>query len=184
MTIAAIGGLASAVSASAGTISAISAVAGLAGTAISAFGQMQQGKAAQQNANYQAAQMEQQATQAKASSQRQAMEHQRQTSLVQSTLQARAAASGGGADDDTVVKLGSDIAGRGEEQALMDLYNGENTARGLDDSAAAKRVSGQAAQQGAQLSAYGTIASGIGQGFERFSRTNPFALPSAAPKAG
>ncbi|PXA06181.1 hypothetical protein DD900_13220, partial [Staphylococcus pseudintermedius] len=91
-------------------------------TGISAAGTLAAGANAKASANSQAAQMDQQATQARASSQRTMMEHQRQTGLVQSQLQARAAASGAGAQDETVIKLGSDIAGRGEEQALMDLY--------------------------------------------------------------
>lgn len=161
-------------------ITATMAVLTVVGSAVTAAGTLSAGANAKASANSQAAQMDQQATQARASSQRTMMEHQRQTGLVQSQLQSRAAASGAGAQDETVIKLGSDIAGRGEEQALMDLYNGENTAIGLEDAARAKRASGKAAQQGSYLSAAGSTLSGLGQGFSRFA-----ALPSAPqPAAG
>jgi hypothetical protein len=156
-------------SANAGTIGAVSALAGLAGTGITAAGTLAAGDAAKASADSQALQLNQQATQARAASQRTMMEHQRQTGLVQSQLQARAAASGGGATDDTVLDLGGDVQARGEEQALMDLYNGENQGRGLEDQAKAKVASGEAAQEGASYSALGTIASGIGTGFSRFA---------------
>jgi hypothetical protein len=118
--------------------------------------------------------MEQQATQARASSQRQMMERQRQTALVQSQLQASAADSGAGAQDPTVLNLGGAIEARGEEQALTDLYNGENTARGLEDSAKAKRASGSAAQTGSTYSSIGTIASrASGRGSRALSGHEP-----------
>lgn len=154
------------------------------GTLAGASAQQAAGEAANAAAQSKALQMEQQATQARASSQRQMLEKRRQTDLTQSTLQSRAAASGAGAQDDTVLKLGEDIGGRGEQQALMDLYNGENTARGLEDSAKATRVSGQAAQAGANMQAFGTLASGLGTGFGKFASTNPFKLPDASPAYG
>lgn len=175
MTIAAIG---SAASAAAGTLGTVGTIMGIAGSGISALGAFQQGQNAKAASTTRAAQMEQQANQARASSQRTMLEHQRQTGMVQSQLQSRAAASGAGATDDTVVKLGSDIAGRGEEQALMDLYNGENTARGLEDQAQATRLQGRAAARGGIMSAAGTLASGFGNSFSRFAYS-PTRLPDA-----
>ena len=96
------------------------------------------------------------------------MEKRRQTALVQSQLQARAAASGAGAIDATVLKLGEDISGRGEQSALLDMANGESRARGMENQANAARVSGQNQRQGALLSAAGTIASGLGSAFGKF----------------
>lgn len=174
-----LGAISAFAAANAGAISAGAGVLGLLGTGVTAAGTLAAGANAKASANSQAAQMDQQATQARASSQRTMMEHQRRTGLVQSQLQARAAASGAGAQDETVIKLGSDIAGRGEEQALMDLYNGENTARGLEDAARAKRASGKAAQQGSYLSAAGSTLSGLGRGFSRFALPN--GVPAAQP---
>ncbi len=146
----------------------ISAAMAVVGSVVTAAGTIAGGNAAKSSAYSQALQMDQQATQARASSQRTMFEHQRQTDLTQSQLQSRAAASGAGAQDEGVIKLGSDIAGRGEEQSLMDLYNGENTARGLEDSATAKRASGDAAKTGSMFSAAGSLISGIGSGFAKY----------------
>ena len=166
--------------ANAGTIGTIGTIASLAGTGITAAGTLAAGDAAKASAESQALQMQQQATQARAASQRNMMEHQRQQTMVQSQLQARAAASGAGAEDPTVVNLGGAIAARGEEQALMDLYNGENSARGLEDSATAKIASGEAAKTGSMYSAAGTIFSGLGSGFSRYAGTNPLVPKSSS----
>ena len=59
----------------------------------------------------------------------------------------------------------------------MDLYNGQNTASGLNQDATAKELSGQAAQTGADYGAAGTILSGVGTGFSRLAQTNPYYKP-------
>jgi len=164
------------------TLSVMSLVVGGLGTAVSAAGTLAAGEAAQQSANYKAQQQEMAAKEAQAAGQRQAFERQRQTALTQSTLQARAAAQGSGdTTDDTVVKLGSEIAGRGEYQALMDLYSGENRSRGLMDQAKASRYDGEAAKIGSQYSAAGTLLNGVGTGFSRYASMpgGGFSLPSS-----
>jgi hypothetical protein len=95
--------------------------------------------------------------------------------LLQSTLQANAAASGGGAADPTIIGLGQDIAGRGEYQSLMDLYTGENRARGLEDQAMGSRMSGDAAlaegkakQSASYLSAAGTLIGSAGSAYKTY----------------
>ncbi len=80
--------------------------------------------------------------------------------LTQSRLQAVSASSGGGTTDPTVVGLASDIAGEGEQQALMQFALGENRARGREMQAEASRMSGQAAQTGSYFSAMGGLLSG------------------------
>ena len=155
---------------------AIAAGVSLLGTAVSAVGTIAAGTAQKSAANYQAQQREQQAMESRAAAQRTSMEHQRQTELMQSKLQANAAASGAGAADPTVVKLGEDIASRGEYQSLMDMYQGENRARGLQDQATADRLSGKAAQTGSYFSAAGTIASGAGSFLSKYAndfKTSP-----------
>ncbi|MDT2024549.1 hypothetical protein [Methylocella sp. CPCC 101449] len=132
------------------------------GTGIGAASTIAAGNQAASDADYKARQLAQQAQESRAASQRQAMEFQRKTDLAGSTLQARAAASGAGATDPDVIRLGEDIAGRGKYQELMSLYQGENRARGLEDAASAAHVSGQAAQKGSYWKAAGTLASGFG----------------------
>lgn len=125
-------------------------LASIAGTVMSASGQMQSGAAAkaqgaaqQTAANYNASQLDQQATAVRGQTSAQVSDNARQTQLIQSTVRARAAASGGGATDPSVVTLQSGIAGRGEYNNLALLYSGEEKAQGLNNQANVTRYTGQ-----------------------------------------
>lgn len=161
-------------------------IAGMAGTAQSAKtarmagavaqqGAQFEGQAAVDSANYRATQLRQQAQEARAVQQRMALETHRKGDLVQSTLRARAAAGGGGATDNTVLNLTRQIAGRTEYESLLEMYKGENAARGLEDAANAAIYQGQVAQRGAQYKAagygfqtQGTLAQSAGSMAQQF----------------
>jgi hypothetical protein len=157
-------------------------VATVAGGALQAAGTIMGGNAAaaagksQRDAAYfKAAQEEQAAQESRAAAQRTALEKDRQARLLQSTLQANAAASGGGAADPTVIGLAQDIAGRGEYQSLMDMYTGENRARGLEDQAMGSRMTGDAAQAEGEakrtasyFSAAGTLIGSAGSAYKTY----------------
>jgi hypothetical protein len=145
-----------------------------AGTAVSAMGTIAGGNAAaeagerQQEAYYYRAKQEEQAAQeSRASAQRAALEKRREGRFLQSKLQARAAASGAGADDPTVLDLAAGIAQRSEYDALFDMYRGENRARGLEDQAKGSRMTGDAERieginrkKASRIQAIGTIIGG------------------------
>lgn len=131
-----------------------------AGTVVSTIGAIQQGNAQQAAANYQAAQLTQQAGQDRATAQRQAIEERRKAGLALSRVQAFSAASGAGATDPTVNNIAGDIAGQGEYNALTQLYNGEERARGLENQASATRFQGQQAHQAGLFKAGSTILEG------------------------
>lgn len=143
------------------------------GTVVSGVGSLVSGQQQKDAADYQAAQYEQQAQESRAAGQRQAIEKRRQGEQVLSTLQARAAASGGGADDLTVQKLGENIAGRSEFQALTDQYTADNRAIGLQDKATATRMTGEAAQTGSYFRAAGTLIDGATGMYDKYDRLNP-----------
>lgn len=128
----------------------------VASTVLSAVGQQQAGVAARRAANFQAAQLEQNAGQARAAAQREAENERRRAALVGSHLQSLA---GGGGLDPTAAKLAADITGEGEYRALNALYGGEEAARTGEMGAAAKRYEGQMAQRAGNLRAIGTILS-------------------------
>lgn len=145
-----------------GVVSAIGTIAG--GNAAAAAG-----RSGQQQMEFRAKQEEMQAQESRAASQRTALERRRESTLLGSKLLARAAASGGGATDPTVIDLGGDIAARGEYGALMDLYKGENRARGLEDQAMGSRLTGaallaegEAKKKASRLSALSTIIGSAG----------------------
>lgn len=155
-----------------------------AGTAVSAAGTIAGGNAAadagrrtQQSMEFRAKQEDQAANESRAVSQRSAMEKQREGRFALSSLQARAAASGGGADDPTIINLGGNIAQRSEFDALFDMSKGENRARGLEDEAVGSRLTGDAAvaegaakQSASQLSAAGTIIGGAGSMYRTYNK--------------
>jgi hypothetical protein len=119
---------------------------------------LRQGGILSQQAAYLAATAaEREATDERAMGARAALDRRRETELTQSSLQARAAASGGSASDQTVQKLAGDIAERGEYNVLSELYIGESRARGFLDTAAQHRFSGDAARYGAELQRSATL---------------------------
>lgn len=165
-------------------------IATVAGGALSAGGTIIGGQAAaaageagQQAKNFEATQLDQAAQESRAASQRTALEDRRKSRLLASTLQARAAASGGGADDQTVVGLGRDIAGRGEYEALTSMYTGENRARGLQDQAVGARMTGEALRaegrakrNASYLSAAGTIVGSAGSAYGTYNKVPAYRL--------
>lgn len=161
--------LAAGLTAGAGTI--------MSGNAAAAAGQM-----GQNAKNYEAQQLNQNAVQERAVAQRQALDKARETTFALSGLQARAAASGGSAQDPTVVKLGGDIAGRGKYEALADMYQGENRARGLEAQAKgdiytgeALKMEGDMKREASYFSAAGTVLGSAGSMARQYGElSNPY----------
>ena len=139
------------------------------GSFMSASGSLAAGRAArtagaQQQAasEFESAQLEQQAGQAIAASQRVAADRAREGRLVQSRALAVAAASGGSASDPTVMRIIANINGEATYRQALALYQGDDKARQLLMGADAKRFEGAvAAQSGkAKQSAYRMAAAG------------------------
>jgi hypothetical protein len=150
-----------------------SAIGTLAGGSYAA----QSGKMQQAAANYQASQLEQNATQAIASSQRSMLDTQEKTQLAIGTSTARAAASGVNAGAGSAVENVGQLARRGSYQALMDLYSGQSTATGLENQAKGVRysgdvaaASGEAQQTASYLGAAGTLAGSAGNFFTQYGK--------------
>ena len=143
----------------------------VAGSLLSAKGARDAGKAQQKQYKFQAKQLEQQAGQTLAASQRDAMEQRREAGLIGSRALALAAASGGGASDPSIMKLLSDIKGEGAYRASVALYQGEDKAQQLRLNADSARYSGALANRAGKqkmvshlLQAGSTMFSRFGQG--------------------
>lgn len=128
-----------------------------ASTVFTAMGQSSQGDAAMEagrrkmmSAQSQAAQLDRNATQQVAASQRGAEDDQRQTQLAMSRALAVAAASGGGASDPTIVNTIARLAGEGAYRSMSTLYQGQEQARAMRDQAAMSRYSGDVAMADAK----------------------------------
>lgn len=141
----------------------IGVIVGLVGAAVSAVGTIAQGQAQANALNFEAKQYKIKAQESVAASQRDAIERTREKEMLQSRLQAGAAASGAGAGalDPTVVQLASDIEGQGTYGAEMELYKGKELARGYRMQAEADQMSAQAAKTGSYFGAFGTIVGGL-----------------------
>jgi hypothetical protein len=146
------------------------------GTAVSAGGTIAGGQAANQSAQFTAAQENQNASGAIASSQQQMFDTQNKTRLAQSSAVARAGASGVNAGVGSPAAVTGSIAKRGSYLAAMDLFRGQNTATGLENQAAGTLYSGAAAESGANTAALGTIAGGVGTMASQYGR---YAYPQA-----
>lgn len=139
-----------------------------AGTLMSASSSIGQGRAAKQAYDYQARQQEAAAGQERAMAQRRAAEQRRRETLAQSRLRAVAGAGGGSATDAGVLDLSGDLAEEGELQALYELYNGEERARGLEGGAQLSRFQGKQAKRAGQAAAVSTILRGGSSLLERY----------------
>lgn len=124
------------------------AEAGVQGAEFKAQALEQGGLFAEQQGDFEAGQLRASAAETRAVAQREAFEKRRAGKLAMSTLIARAAASGGGATDRTVLRVGEQIADRSEYMALADMFTGESRARGLEDQATATKMSAAAKRYG------------------------------------
>lgn len=138
------------------------------GTIAQAGAMRDQAQAERNAANYKAQVENQKAMEERASAQRQALATGRKTALVQSQIQARAAASGGGADDPSVISLASGVEREGSYQSLYSTYLGESRGRGLEDQAVLDRYSGEMKASNLESNANATILGGFGSLFGKF----------------
>lgn len=149
--------------------------------------QEQAGQYRKQLAERQAQAMELQAGQERAVSQRAAIAAREKGRRVSSEAQAIAAASGAGALDPTVIGILGDLDTETEIRTLTALYEGEETAKGLEYGALLERAGGEgqlyAARAGAAASraaagrsylrAGGTILSGGAGLYDKYADAFP-----------
>ena len=128
---------------------------------------------------WEAYQLEQQATAEFAHSQRLALEEDRQARYVASRAIAVAGASGGGVEDITVLNLVGRIKSEGAYRAALKLYEGEETARRMRLSARAAEMEGLDAiaegkykKKAYQLESIGDFASGASNLYARYAVPN------------
>jgi hypothetical protein len=142
-------------------MSGIETALALAGTIASAAGAVAGGISASNDAKAQADLAEMQANEARAVSQREADRKSREAKLIMSSQQAKAAASGGGARDPTVLQLMGDVGAEASYQERAALYEGETRGRGLEAQAAIDRMRARQAMLGGFIGAGSSVISGL-----------------------
>lgn len=133
----------------------------LVGAGVAAEGERARGKAEQEAAYDEAHQMEAKGKEEFAAAQRDAMAKRKEGNIANSRIQALAAASGGGADDPTVVKLMTGVTSEAEYNAQTDMYGGISRKEGLFTGARNRRKSGDASLLGSQYAATGQLLAGF-----------------------
>lgn len=141
---------------------ALGALFDIVGGLVSAQGALERGRAEKDMADTEALQLEDRGREEFAAAQQEGFAKRREGMLANSRAQALAAASGGGADDATVVKLMTGIAQESEFNSQASFYGGTQRKRGLFDAASNRRKGGQASLLGSQYEAAGAIFGGIG----------------------
>jgi hypothetical protein len=136
-----------------------------------------------------AAQLEQQAGQVIAASQRDASEERKKTELIASRALAVASSSGGGAHDPTVANIIADIQGEGAYRQAVALYQGEEQARRLKMGATATLAEGQLLEQAGKdkqsvydWEAAGAAARGASSLYSKYSDPNLKKTPASGVK--
>lgn len=168
------------------------ALAGV-GDAIGAVSHYRFGQDARAAAEFQAAQLRQNAGEAQASSQRVAIDADRATQLANSRALAVAAASGAGASDPTVVNIIARNAGEGAYRKAVALYQGDERARMMNLQATAKEYEGKNVASNSTLVAGAQAlhgVTGLMQGYakgaslyERFGGGGPNSLDGGGHEA-
>lgn len=124
---------------------------------IKGYGEFRAGRAAKKSAFSEAKQLERRAGLTRASSQRAAVEERRDARYLASKARARAAASGAGVSDPTLVDIFADIDAGGEYNALARLFEGEEAARGDEFAAKIRRREGRAAKTAGKIALAASI---------------------------
>lgn len=162
-------------------ISAAGTIAG--GSAAQTAGQMKQAAA-----NSEAEQLTFNAAGELAAAQRRMLDTRLKTSLTQGTLVNKAVGSGFNAGTGSMLNDAGDIGQRGEFQALMDVFQGENAMTGTLNKAEATRYggkvdawAGEQAKDASYLAAAGTIAGGAGSMLKTYGA---YKYPTAARAYG
>lgn len=151
-------------------LAVIGGIVSFIGTIASAEAAKDQAEAEKQAAYYKARQEERKAMDERAVAQRKSMQQKKETEYLQSTLQARSAASGGGADDPTVIKLASDVEQQGTYRSLLNMWEGESRGRDLENQASLDRYVGDRKVDAAEKKANAMILGGIGGLFGSFAK--------------
>lgn len=153
----------------------------VASTVMTAVGGVQQasaareaGNAANQEAQYEAAQLKENGIQEVAASQRTAENTQRQKQLAESKGRAVAAAGGGDSLDPSVVKLMGDLETQGSYNAQADLYKGKAAQVQDLNMASGKTYSGQQAKIAGNMRANSIL---LNTGSSLLSKYAPSASP-------
>ena len=147
-------------------------VLGALGTVMSVAGTMEEGREQKARFQYDQKVAAQQADEATAASQRDAMARYREGKYLLSQQQAAIAGSGGNLTDPSVMDVMGDTTERVTLAAQTDIYKGEQQARGYNDAAKVAGYNAESAMRAARIKAAGELFSGMSSILSRFGEPN------------
>jgi hypothetical protein len=146
---------------------------GLAGTAVSAGGALMAADAQSSALKAEAAAAERRASEERAIAQKKAEDERKKAAALKSQQQAAYAASGGGIEaGDSATEVMAETGKQGEYNAELQLWQGEEAAKGQEFSAAAKRAAASSAKTAGFVNAGSTILSGVSSTIKRNPSTS------------
>jgi hypothetical protein len=167
---------------SAPALNSLSGGLDLAGAVSAGYDRIQFGQQQRQAADFAAGQMRTQAGQDQAATQRSAWSVDQSAKYIASDALAKAAASGGGASDPTVVNTIARIAAEGAYRSKLAVYGGDDRARLLNLQADAKQYEGALAEGQQDRAAVNGIVQGAAGLVRSVARGQQLRAP-AAPRS-
>jgi hypothetical protein len=152
-------------------------------TAMQAVGQIQQGNAANSQAQYEAGQLAMSAGQEMDAAKQKAKIIRRQTEAQRSAAVAAQAASGVKIGEGSALEAERAIVTAGEEDAFMTLLTGQRRYDQLAQQAAMTRRAGVNAQYGGYMNAAGTVLNAYGE-YTRWGAKREQIAQSGPPQGG
>lgn len=141
-----------------------------AAAVVGAISAIQQGRAQQAAANYNAQISMQNAEISRADAEMQAAQVQRENVLRLGAIRAAQGASGGAAGEGSVLDVLGDAAAQGELERQFVIYQGEQRARGFTNTAQLDRYSGQQARSAGYMRAGTELLSGGAAAYNSYTR--------------
>jgi uncharacterized protein involved in type VI secretion and phage assembly len=148
----------------------------IAGAIFGALNSLQEGQAAQERANYQAAVQEQQGQQARAIAQRDEEDYRRRAARLAATGRARAGASGATMEG-TPSLMAEDLMREAEYNALKIRYGGDLQSARSAQQAGLYRASGEDAANRGFMRAGASLLSGAGGAWDKMHDSGKKVLP-------
>lgn len=135
--------------------------AGTIGTALAAGGTVYSGISNYQASKAEAKQLKEKGNNEFAKSQREASRRRRETQVLVSRANAVAAASGAGATDESVMATKEKIQAEGDNNAMLDMYNGLVNRSDLFREAASRKAEGKSGLISSFINAGSTVYSDL-----------------------
>lgn len=164
-------------------LTAATTAASLAGTALTGYGALKQGEHQRAVGEFNALELERAANEERGAAARKAQERRLQAERVLSDQRAKAAMSGAGTTEgEGYLDLVGDTAERAQYFSELEIYTGEERARGREGQAAAARWGGENAERAGYVKAGAAALDGVKTAFNDDNLLGYVGAPRSRPR--